>query len=38
MGRLVDASLAEGAFGVSSGLIYAPSGYADVAELAGWPR
>ncbi len=34
MGRLVDASLAEGGFGVSSGLIYAPSGYADVAELA----
>ena len=34
MGRLVDASLAEGGFGISSGLIYAPSGYADVAELA----
>ncbi|MDX6376960.1 MAG: N-acyl-D-amino-acid deacylase, partial [Gaiellaceae bacterium] len=34
MRRLVDVSLAEGGFGVSSGLIYAPSGYADVAELA----
>lgn len=35
MRRLVDVSLAEGGFGISSGLIYAPSGYADVAELAG---
>ena len=34
MRRLVDASLSEGGFGISSGLIYAPSGYADVAELA----
>lgn len=34
MRRLVDVALAEGGFGVSSGLIYAPSGYADVAELS----
>jgi N-acyl-D-amino-acid deacylase len=38
MQRLVDASLAEGGFGVSSGLIYAPSGYADVDELVGLAR
>ena len=38
MQRLVDVTLAEGSFGVSSGLIYAPSGYADVDELTGLAR
>ncbi len=38
MERLVDASLADGGFGISSGLIYAPSGYADIAELAALAR
>lgn len=34
MESLVDAAMRDGAFGVSSGLVYAPSSYADVSELA----
>jgi N-acyl-D-amino-acid deacylase len=34
MGTLVRAALREGAFGASSGLVYTPSSFADVAELA----
>ncbi|MFQ5851109.1 MAG: amidohydrolase family protein [Candidatus Binatia bacterium] len=33
MGRLLERSLAEGAFGMSTGLIYAPCVYADTREL-----
>ena len=34
MGRLVREAMEAGAFGVSTGLIYAPSGYADTDEIA----
>lgn len=35
MRRLLRESLEAGAFGLSTGLIYVPSGYADTAEIAG---
>lgn len=34
MRRLVDEGLADGAFGVSTGLVYAPGSYADVDEIS----